>query len=60
MGKKNYGSVYGLPYQRYRYLLKYLDNYYKEAFAKRIFTTTFVKVFQKKLHNYARILCYKK
>ncbi len=32
MGKKNYGSVYGLPYQRYRYLLKYLDNYYKRKF----------------------------
>ena len=29
MGKKNYGSVYGAPYQRYRYLLKYLDDYYK-------------------------------
>ena len=29
MGKKNYGSVYGAPYKRYRYLLKYLDDYYK-------------------------------
>lgn len=28
MGKKNYGSVYGAPYQRFRYLLNYLDNYY--------------------------------
>ena len=28
MGKKNYGSVYGQPYQRFRYLLKYIENYY--------------------------------
>ena len=28
MGKKNYGSVYGDPYQRFRYILKYLENYY--------------------------------
>ena len=29
MGKKNYGSVFGQPYQRFKYLLKYLDRYYK-------------------------------
>ncbi len=29
MGYKNYGSVYGAPYQRFRYLLKYIENYYK-------------------------------
>lgn len=28
MGKKNYGSCYGAPYQRYRYLLKYIEDYY--------------------------------
>ena len=28
MGKKNYGSCYGAPYQRYRYLLKYMEDYY--------------------------------
>lgn len=28
MEKKNYDCVYGEPYQRYRYLLKYLDDYY--------------------------------
>lgn len=29
MGKKNYGSVYGKPYQRFRYILKYIEEYYK-------------------------------
>lgn len=28
MGKKNYGSCYGEPYQRFRYLIKYIENYY--------------------------------
>ena len=30
MGKKYYGSVYGAPYQRFRYLIKYLNNYYND------------------------------
>lgn len=28
MGKKNYGSCYGEPYQRFRYLLKHIETYY--------------------------------
>lgn len=27
-GKENYSSVYGNTYQRFRYILKHLENYY--------------------------------
>lgn len=29
MGKKNYGSAYGHPYQRFRYIVKYIEEYYQ-------------------------------
>ena len=31
MGKKNYGSSFGEPYQEFsKFILKYIENYYKE------------------------------